>query len=217
MPPIVSIVGRSKSGKTTLIEKLVAELRLRGYHVATIKHTAQGIAFDEPGKDSWRHIAAGSEATVISSPDKLVLIKPLAEELNLDEAAYLLAEDYDIVLAEGFKQDRAPKIEVHRREAGVPLGEVKKLIAIASDEHLETGVRQFSLEDIAGIATFIEEGFIKPQRERTTLYVNQARIALSAFPRDVISRVLLGMVSSLKGVGKIKSLAVFLKREPDQF
>ena len=65
MPPIVSIVGRSKSGKTTLIEKLVAELKERGYRVATIKH-AREINF-EPGKDSWRHLEAGSQATAVSS------------------------------------------------------------------------------------------------------------------------------------------------------
>ncbi len=215
MPPIVSIVGRSKSGKTTLIERLVAELRLRGYHVATVKHTAEGIAFDEPGKDSWRHIEAGSEATLISSPDRLILIKPLDKELSLDEIAYLLAEDYDIILTEGFKQDKAPKIEVHRRENGSPLDKIKKLIAIATDEHLETEIRQFSLEDVTGIADLLEDGFIKPQKERVTLYVNGARISLSSFPKEFISRVLLGMVSSLKGIGRVKSLTVFLRRESE--
>ncbi len=215
MPPIVSIVGRSKSGKTTLIERLVAELGLRGYHVATVKHTAEGIAFDEPGKDSWRHIEAGSEATLISSPDRLILIKPLDKELSLDEIAYLLAEDYDIILTEGFKQDKAPKIEVHRRENGSPLDKIKKLIAIATDEHLETEIRQFSLEDVTGIADLLEDGFIKPQKERVTLYVNGARISLSSFPKEFISRVLLGMVSSLKGIGRVKSLTVFLRRESE--
>ena len=214
MPPIVSIVGRSKSGKTTLIEKLVRELNLRGYSVATIKHTAEGLVFDEPGKDSWRHIQAGSKATAISSPDKLVLIKPVRHELTLDEMAYLFGEEDDIILAEGFKQDTAPKIEVHRREAGPPLGKVKKLIAIVTDEQLSTETRQFSLEDIAGIADLLEEGFIKPQRERTTLYVNNTRIPLSSFPKEFITNLLLAMAASLKGVGKIKSLAIFLKRGP---
>ncbi len=214
MSPIVSIVGRSKSGKTTLIEKLVGELKLRGYGVATIKHTPEGIVFDEPGKDSWRHIQAGSEATALSSPDKLVLIKPVTREPNLDEIAYLFGEEQDIILAEGFKQDEAPKIEVHRREAGPPLGKVKKLIAIATDEHLETETRQFSLEDIAGLASLLEEGFIKPQRERVILYVNNTPISLSSFPREFITNLLLAMASSLKGVGKIRSLAIFLKRKP---
>ena len=79
MPPIVSIVGKSEAGKTTLIQKLIQELKSRGYRVATIKHVPQDLVFDERGKDSWRHVEAGSEITAISSPDKLVLIKPVAQ------------------------------------------------------------------------------------------------------------------------------------------
>ena len=215
MPPVVSIIGHSGSGKTTLIERLVAELKSRGYHVATIKHTAEGLAFDEPGKDSWRHVMAGSEATVISSPDKLILIKPLSRELSLDEAAYILGEDYDLILAEGFKQGSAPKIEVHRRGVGPLLSGVRKLIGIVTDEPLESKVRQFSPQDIAAIADLLEEGFIKSQKERVSLYVNNTPVVLSSFPKEFITRVLLGMVSSLKGVGRIRSLAIFLRREPE--
>ena len=66
MPPIVSIVGKSKSGKTTLIENLIKELNSRGYQVATIKHAPEGMTFDASDKDNWRHIRAGSEATAVS-------------------------------------------------------------------------------------------------------------------------------------------------------
>ena len=86
-------------------------------------------------------------------------------------------------------------------------------MAIVTDETLETKVRQFSLEDTKGVADLLEKGFIKPQRERTSLYVNDAPIPLSAFPQEVITNGLLGMVSSLKGVGKVRSLKVFVKRE----
>ena len=122
MPPVVSIVGKSKSGKTTLMEKLIGELKSRGYRVATIKHTHHRLTFDEPHKDSWRHIQAGSEATVISSPDKVALMKPVTQEPTVDEIAHLIGEDYDIVLTEGFKRGNAPKIEVHRKEVGLPFG-----------------------------------------------------------------------------------------------
>jgi len=124
MPPIVSIVGKSKSGKTTLMEELIRELKSRGYRVGTIKHTPQGMTFDKSDKDSWRHIQAGSESTVISSTDRVVLIKPVTQALTLDEVAHLVGEDCDIILTEGFKQDNAPKIEVHRREVGRPLSSV---------------------------------------------------------------------------------------------
>ena len=212
MLPIVSIIGKSKSGKTSLIEKLIQELNLRSYRVATIKHTPQGMSFDEPNKDSWRHIQAGSEATVISSPDKIVLIKPVAQAVTLDEIAHLVGEDCDIILTEGLKQGNAPKIEVHRREVGAPLSGIKRLIAIVTDEPLETRVRQFSLQDVSGLADLLEKGFIKPQRERLSLYINNFPISLSAFPREFITNVLLGMVSSLKGVGEVRNLQIFLRR-----
>ena len=71
MIPVVSIVGKSKAGKTALIESLVAELKQRGYRVATIKHSPEGFELDQPGKDSWRHVQSGSDAVIISSPQKL--------------------------------------------------------------------------------------------------------------------------------------------------
>lgn len=212
MPPIVSIIGSSKSGKTTLIERLLQELKSRGYKVATIKHTNQKLTFDEPGKDSWRHTQAGSEAAVISSPDRLVLIKPVTEEPSLEEIAHLIGEDYDLILTEGFKEGDAPKIEVQRKEAGPPTT-ARKLFAIVSDEPLKTKTRQFSPDDIKGLADLLEQGFITPQRERLLLYVNNAPLSLSSFPREIIGNILLALASSLKGVKKIRSIELFLKRK----
>ena len=216
MPPIVSIIGKTKSGKTTLIEKLIQELKSRGHRVATIKHVPQEVSFDVPGKDSWRHIQVGSEATAISSPDKMVVIKPVAHEPTLDEIAHLLGEDYDIVLTEGFKEGNAPKIEVHRKDAGPPLKNIKKLIAIVTDEPLETKARQFSPEGIKDIANLLEKGFIEPQKERISLYVNNTLILLTTFPKQLIMNVLLAIISCLKGVREVKSLEIFLKKETKQ-
>lgn len=165
MPPLISIVGKSKSGKTTLIEGLISELRSRGYRVATIKHAASKLTLDKPGKDSWRHIQAGSQATVIISPNQSMLLKPIHQELGLDEVARLLGDDYDIILAEGFKQSAVPKIEVHRRAAGAILRGITNLIAIATDEPLQTGARQFSLHDVKGLADLLENSFLKNQRD----------------------------------------------------
>ena len=68
---ILSIVGKSKSGKTTLVEKIIAELKRRNYRVATIKHHSHpGFEIDHPGKDSWRHAQAGSDHAVVAAPDK---------------------------------------------------------------------------------------------------------------------------------------------------
>ena len=214
MVPIISIVGESKSGKTTLMEKLIRELKSRDYQIATIKHAMGDLVLDRQGKDSWRHIQAGSEATAISSPRKFVLIKPITQELNLDEIARLLGEDYDIILAEGFKQGNVPKIEVHRKDVGPPLGSLKKLVAIVTDEPLESKVRQFSSENISGLADLLEKGFIKPQRERISIYVNNSPIPLTGFPVTMISNVIVAMLSCLKGVENIGNIEIFLKKEP---
>jgi len=163
MPPIIAIVGKSKSGKTTLIEKLISELKSRGYRIFTIKHSAHRLSFDKPNKDSWRHIQAGSDATVIVSPNQIVQIKPVTEEPDLNEIAHLFSEDCDIILAEGFKQSNTPKLEIHRKAAGLPLSHIDNLIGIATDEPLETRARQFPLHDIKSIADFLENSFIRSE------------------------------------------------------
>jgi len=213
MPPIVSIIGRSKSGKTTLVEKLITELGSRGYRIATVKHTPHGMSFDKPDKDTWRHLEAGSVAAVASSEDKMVLIRPVASGMTLDDIARILGEDYDLILAEGFKQGDAPKIEVHRREVGPLLSGIRKLVAVVTDEPVATKARQFGFADIKALADLLETGFIKPQRERLSVYVNSASLSLSTFPKEFVTNVLLAMASSLKGVGRVRSLDIFLRRD----
>ena len=213
VPPLVSIVGKAKSGKTTLIEKLILELKSRGYKVATIKHAFHGSFSDDYGKDSWRHIQAGSEATAIGFTDNIVLIKPVTGNLELNEIARLFGKEYDIILVEGFKHSDVPKIEVHRKEIGPPLDSTENLVAIVTDEPLETSIRQFSLEDIKSIADILENDFIKPHREYISIYVNNNPLPLNAFPKDIMTNALIAMVSSLKGVEDIKSLEIFLRKE----
>lgn len=213
MPSIIAFVGPSESGKTTLIEKLIPELKSRGYRVATIKHAPRENSLDEPGKDTWRHIQAGSEATILNTRDRVMLIKPVAPDTSLEEIVQLFGEDPDIILADGFKQSDVPKIEVHRKEIGSPLTDIRKLIAYATDESLDTGTRQFNIEDVKGIADFLEAGFIKPQGDRLALYINDTSITLTKFPKEIITNLLTAIAASLKGSGKIKSLKLFLKKK----
>ncbi len=213
MSPVVAIVGGSKVGKTTLIEKLIPELASRGHRVATVKHTYQDIAIDEPGKDSRRHIDAGSRATIISSPDRLALVKPVAADAPLDEVVALFAEDYDIVIAEGFKNESVPKIEVHRRDAGPRLENAEGVLAVASDEPLHGPERRFSLDDVAGLAGLIEEEIIRPHREEVRLYADDRPVPLSDFLQGLVSRVLVAVASSLHGVGAVRTLRFLVRRK----
>jgi molybdopterin-guanine dinucleotide biosynthesis protein B len=216
MPPVVSIVGQSGSGKTTYLEKLIGELTSRGYRIATIKHAAGGISYSDSDKDSGRHIQAGSEVTIVSTPSRAVLVRPVARELSLSELVQMLGEDYDLILTEGFKHGDAPKIEVHRHEVGAPLSEVKKIIARVTDQPQEDNIRQFAFGEVKELADLLESGFIQPQRERLVLYANGTQLTLSTFPAEFIASTLLGMAAALKGVDKVKSLDVFLRRDTEQ-
>lgn len=206
MPPIISIVGKSSTGKTTFLEKLIRELSGRGYKVATIKHSHHSISFDSPNKDSWRHAQAGAVTTMVSSTTEIQVIKPVPREQTAEELARNLGEEYDIILTEGFSRGQAPKVEIHRKEAGPLLESASNLVAVVTDEPLDTEVPQFGLEDVKKVADLLEKDYILPDRERVSLYVNGENIPLSGFPRQIIINLLLAMANSLKGVSEIDSL-----------
>jgi molybdopterin-guanine dinucleotide biosynthesis protein B len=214
MPSIVSIVGKSSTGKTTFLEKLIRELAGRGYKVATIKHSHHSISFDQPNKDSWRHAQAGAVATMVSSTTEIQIIKPVPKELTIEELARNLGEDYDIILSEGFSRGNAPKIEVHRKAAGPLLENAKKLFAVVTDEPLDTEARQFAMDDVKGVADLLEEGYLKPNRERVSLYANGENIPLSVFPRQIVINLLIAMANSLKGVKEINNLEIRYHKDP---
>ena len=158
--PIVSVVGKSGVGKTTFLEKLIAELKRRGHRVATVKHDVHGFEIDQPGKDSWRLAQAGSDSVVIASPQRLALIKHLDGEMPLGEIIALLT-DVDIILTEGYKRGDAPKIEVARRgRGGELLCTPDELVAIVSDQPFDLDVPQFGLDDAAGIVDLLKERFL---------------------------------------------------------
>ncbi|TYO96691.1 molybdopterin guanine dinucleotide biosynthesis accessory protein MobB [Geothermobacter ehrlichii] len=168
MPPVVTVVARSGTGKTTLLEKLIAELKRRGYRVAAIKHDAHSFSIDHEGKDSWRLTRAGADTMLIASPQQIAMVRqnPEGVEPPLAECIAAYCGDVDIVLTEGFKRSEMPKIEVHRKARGEPLlcrGETHDptLIAVASDVRLELDVPCFDLDDPAAVADFLEERFLR--------------------------------------------------------
>jgi len=161
MLPIVSIVGKSQSGKTVLMEQLIAEFKRRGYKVAALKHSPGGMEMDRPGKDSWRFAQAGSDAVLISSPDKLAFIKNLDHELNIEEILQVVGAEFDLFLAEGFRKSKTPKMEVHRKELGEDLlCSPEELSAIVTDGSLDTDIPQLPWGDTVAIADFIEKNFV---------------------------------------------------------
>ena len=165
--PIVSIVAKSCTGKTTLLEKLIAEMKERGYRVGAVKHDAHSFDIDHEGKDSWRLTRAGADTMLITSPDKLAMIKQYAknQEPTLTETVAAYCDDVDIVLSEGFKKSATPKIEVYRRERSEKLlcrdeEYDQTLIAVASDSRLEIDVPLFDINDVRGLCDLIVAKFL---------------------------------------------------------
>ncbi len=164
MAVVVSVVGRSKVGKTTFVEKLIRELKRRGYSVGTIKHYRHEFEIDQPGKDSWRHAQAGSDAAVIASPTKLALVQRLEREQTVDEIVAAMPK-LDIIVTEGYKHEGKPKIEVFRRAVVSELiSDPSELLALVTDQRLPLPVPQFDLEDAAGVADLIEQRLLKRAR-----------------------------------------------------
>lgn len=165
----VSFVAKSGTGKTTLLEKVIVELKRRGWRIGALKHDAHRFEIDHPGKDSWRLTAAGADTMLITSPEKLALVKRHAAAPPVEELLAAYFADVDIVLTEGFKKSGLPKIEVHRAERSPTLlcrGEEHDptLVAVASDEPLVLDVPVFDLNDAAAVAGFIEERFLHGTR-----------------------------------------------------
>ncbi len=163
--PVISIVGKSGVGKTTALERIIREIKRRGHRVGTVKHDTHGFEIDKPGKDSWRHAQAGSDAVVVSGPRKMALIRKMDEEMPLEDVVALMG-NVDLVITEGYKRGDKPKIEVSRLERGTELlCQPDELIGIMADYPVEMPVPIFALEDAAGIVDLLERLFLQRAEE----------------------------------------------------
>jgi molybdopterin-guanine dinucleotide biosynthesis protein B len=158
-------VGKSESGKTTLIEQLIPEMKRRGYRIATVKHDTHSFEIDRKGKDSFRHKEAGAVVSLISSPKKVAFIADVDREMNLSELRDRFIREVDLIISEGYYRNIHPKIEVFRKEVhSEPLcNKDDNLILFVSDVPLNKGVPCFGLNEIKAIADLIEERFLKKE------------------------------------------------------
>ncbi|MGD2002354.1 MAG: molybdopterin-guanine dinucleotide biosynthesis protein B [Rhodobacteraceae bacterium] len=157
---IFGVTGWKNSGKTGLMERLITEFTARGLSVSSIKHAHHSFDIDHPGRDSYRHRDAGARQVLLASRNRWALMHELRDE---DEPSLgdLLKQlsPVDLVLIEGYKRDRHPKIEAHRKETGQPLiaPEDETIVAVASDTSVTIDRPVLDLNDTASIANFIAQ------------------------------------------------------------
>ncbi|MDW6023695.1 molybdopterin-guanine dinucleotide biosynthesis protein B [Mesorhizobium sp. BAC0120] len=168
---VFGITGWKNSGKTTLTERLVAELTRRGYRISTVKHAHHDFDIDREGADSYRHRAAGAAEVAIVSDRRWALMHELRseDEPKLDAILARLSP-CDLILVEGYKREGHPKIETRRLGAKdtAPLTAADPSIRAVAADHAVEGERVpvFALDDIASIADFIvaETGLPLPDK-----------------------------------------------------
>ena len=165
--PVLSIVGRSKTGKTTFIEKLIPVLISKGINVATIKHHPHDFEIDIPGKDTYRHKKAGASTVVLSSPGKIAIIKDTEKDLSIQEILSGYIDNVDILITEGYKKESTPKIEVYQKKEGLePVCiDDRNLLAIVTDLPFDSRVPVFLRNDIEAAAGFIMSKLGLPEKD----------------------------------------------------
>ena len=212
---IISIVGKSDSGKTTLLESLIGELKRRGHKVAIVKHSHHADDLDSAHKDTWRFTRAGSELSAINSLDHLAIYRRMDHYFDPEEISNFILWDFDIILTEGFKGSSYPKIEVHRREQGKELlTDPRQLLGVVTDEPLDVKAPQFSHDDINGIADLIEKAILSRQEEsEVDLVVNGAYVPLNPSLKDLLERTMAAMIPAQAADGGIKNLHLTLRRK----
>jgi molybdopterin-guanine dinucleotide biosynthesis protein MobB len=215
MRSIISFVGKSSAGKTTLLEKIIAELKKRGHKVAIVKHSHHKDDLDTAAKDTWRFTRAGSELSAINSLDHLAIYRRMDGYFDPQDIADYVLWDFDIILTEGFKGSSYPKIEVHRSEQGDELvTDPKLLLAVVTDKSLEIKVPQFSHDDIKGIADIIEKTIASQNNENELeVVINGKHQAVSTALKDRLTRTFTALIPDLHHNGDVKNLHISLRRK----
>lgn len=219
-PLVISIVGNTDAGKTTLIEHLLRELSRRKHRVATAKHCPHGFNLDVEGKDTWRFTEAGARGVFLTSPGLVGLIEEKEPVPSLRNIAEHYFPDLDIVLGEGFSQEKeVRKILVLRegvsKRVPYPQGDI---LALVSDFKIKADKPVFKPDDVSGIANFVEQLLIQEDRMETsvTLIINKKPVPLNPFVQSVFKNVIVGIIGALKREDeKLKQIEVIIKSEDD--
>lgn len=158
--PVISVVGKSNSGKTSFIEHLIPRLIAEGLKVATIKHDVHGFSMDKPGKDTWRHKESGAGMVIISSPKKVALIMDVEEEYTVDRLQEELIKGFDLILTEGYKKGDKPKIEVFRpqkHEERLCSPDRDRILATVINRERQQGEASFDPEEMNLVVNTIKD------------------------------------------------------------
>ena len=211
MPPVISVIGKANSGKTTLLEKLIPEFKRRGYRVGTVKHHVHQFDMDKPGKDTWRHKRAGARVVALSSPTGLGVIRDTERDLSIDELVSRYFYDVDLVITEGYKKATAPKIEIFRSAVhDAPLeNRDQSWLAMVSDSAIDADLPLFGLDDIAALVDFLINTIILPTLgSRLSITVDGHPLDLSVSDKALLTETVLSVTRQNDSCGSPEQITV---------
>jgi molybdopterin-guanine dinucleotide biosynthesis protein MobB len=212
MPPVLCVVGRS--GSQAVVEGLVRELTAKGVRVATAVEAIEAPALESLSQAAAGYMAAGSETTVVRASGSVTSVRRVDDEPSLDELIWEMRDDYDLVLADGFRHSSYLKLEVHHAADGDGLlCHKNELLAIAGDKPEGLDVPAFAVDDFPRMADLVRRRFLTQEPgEEAALFIDGVRLPLALFVRKIVASTVLGMVRPLKGVDDPKSVVVTVKR-----
>jgi molybdopterin-guanine dinucleotide biosynthesis protein B len=204
LPPVLCIVGRDRTNARAVVEGLVRELAAKDVRVA--------VAVEAEAAPAGGYMAAGSEMTIVKAPGLLLSMRRPREEPALDDLVWEMREDYDLVLADGFRDSSYLKLEIRRGEAEL-LCHKNELLAIAGDKPPDLDIPAFAVDDFARMADLVRRRFLTHESgEDAALFIDGVRLPLALFVRKIVAGTVMGMVRPLKGVDDPKSVVVAVRR-----
>jgi len=214
MPFFLGIVGRSDTGKTTLILKLLPELEKRGYRVGVAKNCPHGFDFDREGKDSWKFYQGGASGVLLTSPCQVAFLKKKEnKEEGILDFLSLVFHNFDLVLIEGFREEsKIKKVELLRKGVSErPDNSLKNVVAFVSDLEIEVNKPVFKPEQIYEIADFMERLMEKSQDYQVEIIVNGERLPLNFFVKKMIGNLAFAVVDPLKREDEKEAEEIIIK------
>ena len=214
MIPIISFIGWQDSGKTSIAKQVVAVLKKKGFRVAVIKSTHHtSITFDREDSDTRTYCNANADTVTLMAPDQMVTISH-RPEMKLTDIVHRYYYDVDIVIGEGFKNERhIAKIEVTRRDSELLKDQVNGVIGFVTDRQISED-NVFRPDQIEEIADFIVQQFLNNTDQQDTeavLFVNGKKVPMKGFVQDALAGTVYGFVKSLKKTENTQSIELRIK------
>jgi molybdopterin-guanine dinucleotide biosynthesis protein MobB len=218
MPLILSIVGFSKSGKTTLLEKMIPILKAKGYTVGVVKHTGDDFSLDQPGKDSHKLRQSGAEGVALVGSGQIGFFGKMdeTEPLILDRLEQSFFFDRDIILTEGFKKGGKPKIVVLTRgKEEELLKEIDgSIVATVGEAPVRSDLPHFNPNDPEGLVNILVDRFLKDRNKPSIRVILDGKnIPMNHFVQEMIQSSILGLLSPLKGFKESRNIEIKITHE----